>query len=214
MKKILKGYRILLAIIGVVFMICCCIGLYGLYHFIQPISYTTESLGDVTKAGELCVTATSSLDQPVGITLISPNGNEYTQASRNVTSDTKGSTLTLTVLTAELGEWKVKYRNMIGVDVFLTRSFSNSDAAILIDTKATRDSDNPENYIVSMSMNNKNYTYTLKVVRRKDGFSLTSAGEGGTTLNLEPYPYTGVWDFYLNTTRGGITYSTMFSYTF
>ena len=213
-KNILKGYRISIAVLFAILVICGCIGLYGFYLFIQPVNYTVESVGEITKIGELCVSATTSLDQPVGVTLISPSGKEYNQSSTGVKSSSRGSTLTLKVLTAELGEWKVKYRNMIGVDIFLTRSFSNSDAAILIDTKATRDENNPENYIVSINMNNKNYTYTLKVVRRSDGFSLTSSGEGGTTLNLESYPYKGVWDFYLNTKRGDSTYSTMFSYTF
>ena len=63
-------------------------------------------------------------------------------------------------------------------------------------------------------MSCKNYSYTIKAMRRRDGFSLTSSGEGGAILNLEPYSYDGVWDFYLNTVRGGETYSTVFSYTF
>jgi hypothetical protein len=190
------------------------IALYYFYNFIQPIDYVTQSLGEVTKAGKLEVTLTSSIDEPLGFILISPSGKHYTQSSRDVESTTNGSSITILVTTAETGEWKIKYRDIATVSISLKRQFIESDAAILVSTKATKSEEDDSEYIVSMTMSNKNYSYTMKAIRRNDGFSLTSSGDGGTTLKLEPYAYKGVWDFYLNTTRGDEEYSTVFSYTF
>lgn len=212
MKKILKVYRISLLILFIIGMCACSVGLYWFYEFIQPMEYKTVSLGEITKPGELSVTISSNIDEPVGIVLIAPSGREYTQSSYDLSVETDGSTRKLKILTADIGEWKARYRNSKGIDISLSRSFKESNAAILIATKATKTEDGK--YTVSIDMTSKNYTYTMKAMRRSDGLSLTSSGEGGTTLNLEPYEYAGVWDFYLNTKHGEETYTTMFSYTF
>lgn len=214
MRRILKAYRILLLILFIIVMIASSVALYYFYAFIQPVGYTTQSLGEVTQPGVLEVSLTSSSAEPLGFTLISPTGKHYNQSSREIESEYKGSTITTTITTADIGEWKIKYRDIAGVTASLTRKFKESGAAILVKTKATQSEEDESQYVVSMTMSCKNYTYTIKAVRRTDGFSLTSSGDGGATLNLEPYAYTGVWDFYLNTTRGNETYSTVFSYTF
>lgn len=214
MRRVLKAYRIFLLILFAVIMIGGSVCLYHFYIFIQPVAYITQSLGEVTQPGKLEITLASSGKEPLGIILISPSGKKYTQSSRDVVSTVDGTTRTMSIITADTGEWKVKYRDIKGVTTSLTRTFEESNAAILVSTKATYDKDDDSKYVVSMMMSSKNYSYTIKAVRRNDGFSLTSSGDGGATLNLEPYPYTGVWDFYLNTTRGDETYSTMFSYTF
>lgn len=213
-KVILKVYRWLLLLLFIACMIVGSIFAYRFYDFIEPIEYTTQSLGEVTQPGKLVITINSTLDEPYGIVLISPSGRQYTQSSRDIELTTNGSSRTLSILTADIGEWKVRYRNINNVDTSLSRSFYESNAAILVNTKATVDSKDNSKYVISMYMSAKNYSYTIKAIRRSDGFSLTSAGDGGATLNLEAYPYSGVWDFYLNTTRGGEDYSTMFSYTF
>ena len=213
-KGILKAYRFLLLLLFIACMIVGSIFAYHFYDFIEPIEYTTQSLGEVTEPGKLVITIDSTLDEPFGIVLISPSGRQYTQSSRDISLTTDGSSQTLSILTADIGEWKVRYRNIKNVDTSLSRSFYDSNAAILVDTKATVDSQDSSKYVVSMYMSRKNYSYTIKAVRRSDGFSLTSSGDGGATLNLEAYPYSGVWDFYINTTREGEEYSTMFSYTF
>ena len=214
MRKILKGYRILLLILFIVCMIGGSIALYYFFNFIHPVDYVTQSLGEIAQPGKLEVTLASSIDEPFGFMLISPNGTRYTQSSRDVMAIEDGSSLTLIVTTADIGEWKIRYRDIAGVTTSLTRRFIESNAAILVDTKATKSKTDDSKYVISMTMSCKNYTYTIKAIRRSDGFSLTSSGDGGATLNLEPYAYTGVWDFYLNTTRGNETYSTVFSYTF
>jgi hypothetical protein len=208
----------LLLMLFVVIMIGGSIALYYFFNFIHPVDYVTQSLGEIRQPGKLEVMLASSINEPIGFMLISPSGTRYTQSSRDVTAIIDGSSLTMTVTTADVGEWKIRYRNITGVTTSLTRRFIESNAAILVDTKATKSKNNSQTndaeYIVSMKMSCKNYKYTIKAIRRSDGFSLTSSGDGGATLNLEPYAYTGVWDFYLNTTRGDETYSTVFSYTF
>lgn len=212
MKYVLRAYRILLLILFMFFMIIGSVCLYYFYDFIQPMSYKTVSLGEITKPGELSVTISSNLSEPVGVVLLSPSGREYTQSSYDVRTEINGNTKKVNILTADLGEWKARYRDERGIKISLSRSFHESNAAILVNTKAVIDKD--KKAVVSMKMTSKNYNYTMKAVRRKDGFSLTSSGDGGSTLNLSEYPYSGVWDFYLNTKRGSDTYSTMFSYTF
>lgn len=214
MKKILKLYRTLLLILFIIMMGIGSFALYQFYNFIQPIDYETQSVGTVTKPGTLIVSIQTTCKEPLGIILISPSGKEYTQSSRDIENTINGSERKIAITTGDLGEWKIKYRKVEKATTTIQRTFKNSNAAILISTKATHDSTNKERYIVSMNMSTKNYTYTIKAIRRSDGFSLTSSGDGGATLNLSPYAYTGVWDFYLNTTRGSETYSTMFSYTF
>lgn len=212
MKKILKIYRVILLLLFVIMMAIGSIGLYYFYEFIQPMDYETISLGEITKPGRLSVTISSNISEPVGIVLISPSGREYTQSSYDISSEVSDSTRNLSILTADLGEWKARYRKTDGIKISISRSFKESNAAIIVNTKAIVDKNNKST--ISINMTSKNYTYTMKAVRRNDGFSLTSSGDGGTTLNLEPYAYSGVWDFYLNTKRGNETYSTMFSYTF
>lgn len=224
MRYILKIYRIFLLILFVAIMIISSICLYHFYDFIQPIRYITQSVGDVSQPGELTVTLSTSTKEPLGIVLISPSGKEYTQSSRDVkysfenkSSDNKSSdnkSSTISIMTADLGEWSVRYRDIAKSNTSVARKFKESDAAILVETKATKDTNSKSKYVVTMYMSSKNYTYTMKAVRRSDGFSLTSSGDGGATLNLEPYAYSDVWDFYLNTKRGNAEYSTMFSYTF
>lgn len=214
MRRILKAYRIFLLVLFVVAMIGGSVALYYFYDFIQPVEYVTQSLGEITEPGKLEVTLASSIDEPLGFTLISPSGKQYTQSSRDVVTTYDKSSITTMVTTAETGEWKIRYRNVAGITTSLTRRFIESNAAILVSTRATKSEDDPSKYVVSMAMSCKNYTYTIKAIRRSDGFSLTSSGDGGATLKLEPYDYKGVWDFYLNTTRGNETYSTVFSYTF
>jgi len=223
MKRILKIYRGFLLILFIIFMIFSSVALYYFYNFIQPVSYTTKSLGEISEPGKLTIEVIAhpsnnmqifGLNEPIGAALISPSGKEYTQSSRDVDVEIIGSKMTINILTADEGEWHIKYRSMFGVKVSLTRTFSKSNAAMLVSTKATKSSEDQNKYIVSMNISNKNYSYTIKAVRRSDGFSLTSSGDGGATLNIESYSYSGVWDFYLNTMRGDEEYSTTFSYTF
>lgn len=214
MRHALGIYRIFLLILFILVMICSSIGLYYFYGFIQPVEYVTQSLGEITEPGKLEVTLASSIDKPLGFILISPSGKKYTQSSRDTVSMYDTSSITTTITTAETGEWKIRYRNIPRVTTSLTRRFIESDAAILIDTEAIESKDDSQKYVISMTMSAKSYSYTIKAIRRSDGFSLTSSGDGGTTLRLEPYNYKGVWDFYLNTTRKEETYSTAFSYTF
>lgn len=213
MKKILKAYRVLLLILFVVIMAIGSFLLYRFYNFIQPVEYEKQVIRTITEPGELEVSITSSSKEPLGVILISPSGREYTQSSRDVENTEDGSTRRLKILTADLGEWKIKYRNIPRITTSVSSNFNKSNAAMLVDTKATKD-EKTNKITVLINMSSKDYKYTLKAVRRSDGFSLTSSGEGGTTIKLEPYPYEGVWDFYLNTTRQKETYSTMFSYTF
>lgn len=213
MRKILKAYRVLLLILFVVIMTIGSFLLYHFYNFIQPVEYEKQAIRTITEPGELEVSITSSSKEPLGVILISPSGREYTQSSRDVENTEDGSTRRLKILTADLGEWKIKYRNIPRITTSVSSNFNKSNAAMLVDTKATKD-EKTNKITVLINMSSKDYKYTLKAVRRSDGFSLTSSGEGGTTIELEPYPYEGVWDFYLNTTREKETYSTMFSYTF
>lgn len=214
MRRILKAYRIFLLILFIMAMIGGSVALYYFYDFIQPVEYVTQSLGEITQPGKLEITLASSIDEPLGFALISPSGKKYTQSSRDIVSTCDKSSITMVITTAEIGEWKIRYRDMAGITASLKRRFIESNAAILVSTKATPSKTDESKYVVSMTMSCKNYSYTIKAIRRSDGFSLTSSGDGGATLNLEPYAYKGVWDFYLNTTRGDETYSTVFSYTF
>ena len=213
-RRIIKAYRIFLFILFLCTMIAGTAGLWVFYEFIQPVSYETYSLGEIMHPGRISVSVSTSRGNDVGIILISPSGKEYTRSSRDVSYAVTEDGFMVSVLTADTGVWNVRMKDVPGVSVSFSRHFDESDAAILVSTSATEDK-KPGHYVVSMQMSAKNYSYTIKAVRRLDGFSLTSRGDGGSILNLEPYAYTsGVWDFYLNTERGSEEYGTVFSYTF
>lgn len=213
-KNMVKAYRIFLLVLFVAGMAFATFALCKLYAFLQPVETVTATAGNVKEPGKITVTLTTTAKEPPAMVLIAPDGREYTASSRDVETERKGNATSLSILTAQTGEWKVRYRPVLGAEMNLSRSFEKSDAAILVSTSAVRSKSDRNKYEVSFTASRKNYAYTMRAVRRSDGFSLTSQGDGGTTVVLAPYAYSGVWDFYLNTTRGSESYSTSFSYTF